>query len=97
MERGGHERPHFHPSGWLSGVYYVKVPKAVPPMPNEKAGWIEFGRPPEHLDSGGLYEVRLVEPREGMLLLFPSYFFHRTIPTDCDEERISVAFDVISA
>jgi hypothetical protein len=28
-------------------------------------------------------------------VLFPSYFFHRTIAYDLDETRISIAFDVL--
>jgi hypothetical protein len=30
-----------------------------------------------------------------MLLTFPSYFWYRTLPFDSDEERISIAFDLI--
>jgi hypothetical protein len=28
-----------------------------------------------------------------MLVLFPSYFYHRTIPFDSDHERVTIAFD----
>ena len=34
-------------------------------------------------------------PEEGLIVLFPSFFFHRTIPFESAEERISVAFDVL--
>jgi hypothetical protein len=30
-----------------------------------------------------------------MLLLFPSYFYHRTLPFRSAEQRISIAFDVV--
>jgi hypothetical protein len=33
-------------------------------------------------------------PRPGMLLLFPSYFAHRTLPTGSRDPRLCVAFDV---
>lgn len=36
-----------------------------------------------------------VRPREGLLLLFPSYFYHRTLPFRADAPRISVAFDAV--
>ena len=39
--------------------------------------------------------MKLVRPQEGTLLLFPSYFWHRTIPFDSAEQRISIAFDLI--
>jgi hypothetical protein len=34
-----------------------------------------------------------IKPREGMIVLFPSYFYHRTIPFESAEERITLAFD----
>ncbi|HIO46624.1 TPA: hypothetical protein EYN23_04625, partial [Candidatus Poribacteria bacterium] len=35
-----------------------------------------------------------VKPEPGLLLLFPSYYFHRTVPFKGCEKRISIAFDV---
>ena len=32
-----------------------------------------------------------------MLLLFPSYVFHRTLPFDGAGERISISFDLAAA
>jgi hypothetical protein len=29
------------------------------------------------------------------MVLFPSYFYHRTVPFESDEVRISIAFDVL--
>ncbi len=29
------------------------------------------------------------------MFLFPSYFYHGTVPIETDEQRISIAFDVI--
>ena len=39
--------------------------------------------------------VREVEPVPGTLVLFPAYFYHRTIPFAADGRRISIAFDVM--
>ena len=47
--------------------------------------------------------VLRVRPVEGLLVLFPSYFYHRTIPFggdgpfDSGGTRISVAFDFVPA
>jgi tetratricopeptide (TPR) repeat protein len=88
----GHEATHVHPSAWLSGVYYV----AVPPAESDHAGAIGF----EHVfeipgrDMSGFPSWQL-QPREGELLLFPSYFAHRTWPTGSPAPRITVAFDVV--
>ncbi|MFQ5954834.1 MAG: tetratricopeptide repeat protein [Kiloniellales bacterium] len=91
----GHQVPHNHPSAWLSGVYYVRVPEIVGQPGHDHAGWIEFGRPPEHFHLNAEPEVRLIQPQPGLMLLFPSYFYHRTVPVESREERISIAFDVL--
>ncbi|MFQ5784221.1 MAG: tetratricopeptide repeat protein [Alphaproteobacteria bacterium] len=90
----GHQAAHIHPAGWLSGVYYVRLPAAVA-ADDDDAGWIEFGG---HDPASKLTvepERRLYRPEEGLMLLFPSYFFHRTVPFESDEARISIAFDVL--
>jgi hypothetical protein len=38
--------------------------------------------------------ITLLKPQKGKVLLFPAYFYHRTLPYDSDERRISIAFDV---
>jgi uncharacterized protein (TIGR02466 family) len=94
LEGQGHQIPHIHPSAWLSGVYYVSIPEAVAASTDHTAGWIEFGQPPEHYHGRVPPELVLEKPREGLLVLFPSYFYHRTIPFDTPGRRISIAFDV---
>ena len=86
---------HNHPSAWLSGVYYPKIPAVVRIDDPAHAGWIEFGRAPENFHSTTEPEVRLIKPEEGLMVLFPSYFYHRTVPFESDEVRISLAFDVL--
>jgi len=39
----------------------------------------------------------LIMPEVGRAIFFPSYFYHRTIPLNATETRISTAFDVIPA
>lgn len=94
LQSQGHQRAHIHPSGWLSGVFYVKVPASI--GPDSQEGWIEFGRPPATVPFQRPMETRQIEPREGVMLLFPSYMYHRTIPFADDEERISFAFDIVA-
>ncbi len=97
MWRQGHQVTHIHRKAWLSGVYYVQLPEVVHERQEGHEGWIEFGRGPEELYASAKPEVRLVRPVEGLLLTFPSYVWHRTIPFDGTRERISIAFDVIAA
>lgn len=90
--KGGHQMEHMHPSGWLSGVFYLQVPK----LSNREEGAIEFGlwgyNYPILNES---YPRKRYYPKNGRLVLFPSSLFHRTIPFDSNEERISIAFDLI--
>ncbi|MBT3306326.1 MAG: tetratricopeptide repeat protein [Alphaproteobacteria bacterium] len=95
MDSQGHQLAHIHPSAWLSGVYYPKIPAVVRADDPGHAGWIEFGRAPEDFHSSTPPEVRLIRPEEGLMVLFPSYFYHRTVPFESDEVRISIAFDVL--
>mgnify|MGYP003333077465 CR=1 FL=1 len=91
----GHQIAHMHPGGWVSGVYYAKLPAVVNSGADQPAGWIEFGRPPEEFGSRAKPDVQLVRPEEGLLLLFPSYVYHRTLPYESPDERVSIAFDAL--
>ena len=90
----GYQLPHSHPSAWLSGVYYVQLPPEIKCADETHAGWIEFGASgyglPDH--SGPL---RLITPKVGHMVLFPSYFLHRTVPFHSETQRISIAFDIV--
>ncbi len=94
MDRGGHQVAHTHDEGFLSGVYYPRLPAVMDDDDGSHAGWLEVGRPTDNLIGRNEPRVRLVRPTEGLLVVFPSYCFHRTIPFQADEPRISVAFDL---
>ncbi|MDX1527200.1 MAG: tetratricopeptide repeat protein [Gammaproteobacteria bacterium] len=89
----GYQHGHIHPSAWISGVYYVSLPPEVRQKKDDAAGWIEFGRAPYYYAIDNENNIRTIRPEEGMLVLFPSYFYHRTIPFDSDNERVTIAFD----
>ncbi len=40
-------------------------------------------------------EVRFYRPEEGLMFLFPSYFYHRTVPFESEQLRVSIAFDIL--
>ena len=92
----GHQAPHFHPHGWLSGVYYIEVPDDITDADPSRSGWIEFGRGDErwnkHTTEMPMHQVK---PETGTLLTFPSYFWHNTRPLRTNKRRISFAFDAI--
>ena len=85
------------PAGVVSGVYYVRVPACVRDGKAGEAGFIRFGHPLIGIAGGKTTEAltAAIRPEEGMMVLFPSYFWHYTVPYESDEERISIAFDAI--
>jgi tetratricopeptide (TPR) repeat protein len=92
--RLGHEgfQPnHVHDRGWISSAYYVAM------TPSEKqsdprAGWLKLGEP--NRPPAGCGPEKFIEPKLGRLVLFPSYFWHGTVPFE-GSERLSAAFDVV--
>lgn len=90
-----YEEGHIHPSGWLSGVLYLRVPPEVT-RDGDGPGCIEFGPPPAVAQAlPGFAPVARYLPKVGRMLLSPSFFQHRTIPSRIDADRISLAFDVV--
>jgi tetratricopeptide (TPR) repeat protein len=89
---GGRHVDHLHPEGWLSSACYIDLPGAI--EGEGRQGWIKFGQPgvptvpklePEHF----------VKPEPGLLVLFPSYMWHGTVPFEGPDSRLTVAFDVV--
>ena len=93
LESSGYQDPHIHPEGWLSGVYYVRVPKCIG-RDEDDAGFLEFGRGKAALKTKDVSLIKRMQPREGQMVLFPSYYYHRTIPFESEEKRMCIAFDV---
>jgi cytochrome c-type biogenesis protein CcmH/NrfG len=88
---GGHHANHVHPMGWFSSALYVALPPAET-RGAEPAGWLTLGEPQAQLGLD-VPPFRLVEPKPGRLVLFPSTMWHGTRPFDAGE-RLTVAFDV---
>lgn len=92
LKPNGFHHDHVHPSGWLSSACYIDLPSSVNPDSNE--GCIKFGEPGIPTDPKLDYQ-HLVRPSPGVLVLFPSYMWHGTIPFEGDETRLTIAFDVV--
>jgi tetratricopeptide (TPR) repeat protein len=90
LSGAGYHINHVHPAGWISSAFYVALPERGPDE-DRHAGWLSLGEVTElGLD---LPPIRLVEPRPGRLVLFPSTMWHGTRPFAAGE-RLTVAFDV---
>ncbi|HEY0709678.1 MAG TPA: putative 2OG-Fe(II) oxygenase [Polyangia bacterium] len=94
LGRGSHQGPHIHPAAWLSGVYYPQIPEGIRTGAGPE-GWLEFGKPDREFPTKITPPLHRVRPEEGLVVIFPSYLYHRTIPFQEDGTRISVAFDVV--
>jgi len=94
MHDKGHERAHIHPNGWLSGVFYVQLPSVIEDPSRNPEGWLEFGRPTGDLAVTSTMDLRHYKPELGQMFLFPSYFYHGTVPFRSSERRVCIAFDV---
>jgi Flp pilus assembly protein TadD len=90
LRREGFHVNHVHPEGWISSAYYVSVPEEVRDE-TLKSGWIKFGEP--RFPVPGAEAERIVQPRAGLLVLFPSYMWHGTNPIHGGEPRTTIAFD----
>ena len=79
-----------HTTGWLSGVFYIKIPKQL------KANEGSINLSLQGLDYP--YDKNLPNfyyaPKPFDLILYPSSLFHYTVPFTSNEERHCIAFDV---
>ena len=85
---------HYDSNIFLCGVYYIKVP--------ENCGKIRLYDPRgvlqhSHMDyiyynNGNTFNYINIE--EGMVIYFPSWLEHDVEPSESDEDRISVAFNL---
>jgi tetratricopeptide (TPR) repeat protein len=100
LRSGGYHVAHIHQEGWLSSALYVELPSAVVEAgrsagPNEpSAGALTFGVP-SAVFGLDLTPRRIERPEVGRLVVFPSYFWHGTLPFESDSPRLTVAFDMV--
>lgn len=89
----GYHVSHIHQDGWLSSALYVSLP---PEVGQGDAGALAFGVPDAALDLD-LPPRRVERPQVGRLIVFPSYFWHGTLPFQSAHPRLTVAFDALPA
>ena len=92
LGKEGYHVNHVHPEGWISSAYYAEVPPEVEDT-EAKSGWIKFGEP--RFPVPGATAGKYVQPKVGMLVLFPSYMWHGTTPIHGSQPRMTVAYDAV--
>ncbi|MEM9384068.1 MAG: tetratricopeptide repeat protein [Pseudomonadota bacterium] len=106
LQPNGFHVDHVHPAGWVSSACYISLP------PNlgadraqteqieapDRAGWIRFGRSSLALPERDGAE-RYVQPEPGLLVLFPSFTWHGTVPFHGSPKdfRMTAPFDAVPA
>ncbi|MBV8976040.1 MAG: tetratricopeptide repeat protein [Alphaproteobacteria bacterium] len=93
LRSSGYHSNHVHPQGWISSAYYVALPEEIEDA-QARQGWLKFGESNLALGERDRPE-RVEKPAVGKLVLFPSYFWHGTVPFASDDVRLTIAFDVV--
>jgi predicted Zn-dependent protease len=95
LRNRGFHMSHVHPRGWISSAFYVELPEVMAEARTDE-GVLSFGKP-GILTAPALEPEFSVRPTPGMLVLFPSYFWHGTVPFQSPQPRLTVAFDAVPA
>ena len=93
LQSSGYHSNHVHNEGWISSAYYVALPSEVIESSGDQ-GALKFGESKFGLGERDRPE-RQVRPSIGTLVLFPSYFWHGTVPFTSRNTRLTIAFDVV--
>tara|TARA_Y100000592_G_scaffold98072_1_gene170236 strand:- start:402 stop:995 length:594 start_codon:yes stop_codon:yes gene_type:complete len=93
---GSRNNVHTHPYNYLSGVYYLKVPK--------KSGNLVFLEPkpqaevlsPPKKENSSVYTAHSVswEPKENSLIFFPSWLQHEVLTNNSNDDRVILSFNI---
>jgi Tfp pilus assembly protein PilF len=95
LEGEGNLAPHLHLEGYMGGCYYPQLPDVVADE-QAKGGWFQLGRPPDAMPLKAKHETSEIRPYEGLMVLFPGYYYHATVPFKSPQRRVSIAFDVVA-
>ncbi len=93
LRTAGFHTSHVHPRGWISSACYIDLPDSMADT-RSRDGVLSFGEP-GIVTTPTLSAQHVVRPEVGMLVLFPSYFWHGTLPFSGEQTRLTVAFDVV--
>ena len=91
MKNGGKLDPHMHDFGWLSGSIYINVPSKLQTDSGNLVVCID-----DQVQEENNSPKKMMDVVTGSLCLFPSSLYHYTIPFESEEDRVVLAFDVIS-
>ena len=96
--KGDYNRLHVHPRSLLSAVLWVKSPEQCGGLmfPNDqylRTNWEMFIKP-EYKDRLPVDRDHRFQPKEGTMVIFPSYLYHEVESNQTNQDRISIAFNL---
>jgi len=92
MKKQGNLLAHMHKHGWISGSIYLRIPSKS----QKHEGDIKFSsHGGDYPHDNKSFPSKIVDLKKGDIVMFPSSLFHSTIPFSSNEDRITLAFDLI--
>ena len=86
---------HIHSNNYISAVYYVKAPKNCGNIIFQDPRSVTSFRYPKISKPNKLNSnVFIDQPKEGFLVLFPSYLYHSVELNKSNQERIVISFNI---
>ncbi len=81
------------PSGWLSGIVYLKTPETLNPQDRG----VEFGLfECEASAINNAVPKILIHPEKAQIILFPSSLVYKSAPVPTGDEQLTIAFDLLA-
>ena len=84
---------HVHSGSDFSGVYYVKTPKNSGNLVFHRTSSINYTSLNNFFSNEDTNQLFYVEPKKGMLVIFPSLLAHSVRPNLSDDSRVSISFN----
>ena len=86
---------HIHSNNYISAAYYVKAPENCGDIVFHDPRSVTTFRYPKISKQNKLNSnVFTIQPKEGLLALFPSYLYHSVDLNRTNEERIVISFNI---
>jgi len=101
---GDYHDMHNHPRSYLSGTYYLKVPKGTDTPHNRadvRPNHITFYDPRQGVNMMSIRDDPYIDPEytvlpePGLMMLWPGFLNHFVHPNLSQETRISISFNIV--
>ena len=94
MKEALNER-HIHGNNYISAAYYVKAPENAGDILFHDPREVNVIRKPNTKQANQLNaQIFNIKPKEGLLVLFPSYLHHSVNENLSDQERVVISFNI---